>query len=254
MRARTAVRAGKAGALAGGLLAMTAMTLVAPQRAYAADDAPPAERPGESDTAPVKAKARELDPFIPYPPPSPRVIPPPDRSYSYAEPVVYPSLAWLGTQLLPSPEVAVGRVRPEAGAPGSGDAETKTAFGLRWQLSPVVWSWGTNRRVSRWRWFVVDPLARHSGSLEVSGTFEYLMGHVDRLIVRPGVRAYFPLAQRGEYLSVSMGTSTYAYDEKMRVAYDVGAYVLYGLFGLQATIAPDHGPLSAIGTFRIRYF
>jgi hypothetical protein len=111
-----------------------------------------------------------------------------------------------------------------------------------------------NRRVSRWRYLVVDPLARHSGSLELSGTFEYIFGHVDRLIVRPGVRAYFPLAQRGEYLSTSLGTSIYAYDEKVHVAYEVGAYVLYGLFGVQATVAPDHGPLTAIGTFRIRYF
>ena len=83
---------------------------------------------------------------------------------------------------------------------------------------------------------------------------EYVFGHVDRMIVRPGVRAYFPLVERGEYLSASIGTSTYAYDDKMRVAYDVGAYVLYGIFGVQATIAPDNGPLTAIGTFRIRYF
>jgi hypothetical protein len=184
------------------------------------------------------------DKFAPFPPPSPRVLAPPDRSYTYLEPQMYPSLAWFLVQLVPSPEVAVGRVHDT----------TETAFGVRWQLTPLVWSWGTNRRVSRWRTFVVDPLARHSGSLELSGTFEYIFGHVDRLLVRPGVRAYFPLAQRGEYLSASIGTSVYGYDEKVRVAYDVGAYVLFGMFGVQATVAPDHGPLMAIGTFRIRYF
>ena len=136
------------------------------------------------------------------------------------------------------------------GAVGRGEA----AFGLRWQVTPLLWSWGTNRHASRWRSFVVDPLARHAGSLELTGTVEFIFGEVDRAILRPGVRAYFPVAQRGEYLSVSLGTSTYAYDEKMRVAYDVGAYVLWGLFGVQATIAPENGPLTAIGTFRIRYF
>lgn len=191
--------------------------------------------------------------FAPYPPPSPRVLAPPDRSYTYAEPQMYPSLAWFVTQLLPSPEVAVGRIH-ETSATGTSESTTQPAFGLRWQLSPVVWSWGTNRRVSRWRYLVVDPLARHSGSLELSGSIEYFWGHVDRFLFRPGVRAYFPLAQRGEYLSTSIGTSVYGYDEKLRVAYDVGAYVLFGLFGVQATIAPDHGPLMAIGTFRIRYF
>jgi hypothetical protein len=191
----------------------------------------------------ASADAPPSIPPSPYTPPT-RVLTPPEQGYTYAEPQLYPSLPWLLTQLLPSTEVAVGRVHDE----------TKAAFGVRWQVSPVVWSWGMNRRVSRWRYLVVDPLARHSGSLELSGTFEYIFGHVDRLIVRPGVRAYFPLAQRGEYLSTSLGTSIYAYDEKVHVAYEVGAYVLYGLFGVQATVAPDHGPLTAIGTFRIRYF
>jgi hypothetical protein len=210
--------------------------------------------------------ARAEDPLVPYPPATPRLLEQPERGYTYAEPGAYPSLAWVGLQLLPSPEVAVGRVescRERArtgvcldanGRPAEGEKDTKTAFGLRWQLTPLVWSWGVNRHVSRWRSFVVDPLARHSGSLELSTAFEYFFGHVDRAIVRPGVRAYFPLAHRGEYLSASLGTSTYAYDGKMRVAYDVGAYILFGIFGVQVTIAPQNEPLTAIGTFRIRYF
>ncbi len=179
--------------------------------------------------------------------PEARVLAQPDRGYAYATPQAYPSLAWFIVQLIPSPEVAVGRVHTP-------DASTAAAFGLRWQVTPLLWSWGTNRHASRWRTFVVDPLARHSGSLELTGTVEYFFGNVDRAIVRPGLRGYFPLVQRGEYLSMSLGTSTYAYDAKMRVAYDVGAYVLWGLFGVQATIAPENGPLTAIGTFRIRYF
>jgi len=187
------------------------------------------------------------DPNQPFPPESPRVLVQPDRSYTYESPLPYPTLPWFLLQFLPSPEVAVGRVHDP-------NASTEAAFGMRWQVTPLLWSWGTNRRVSRWRTFVVDPLARHAGSLELSGAVEYFFGNVDRAILRPGVRAYFPVAQRGEYLSVSLGTSTYVYDDKARVAYDVGAYVLYGLFGIQATIAPENGPLTAIGTFRIRYF
>jgi hypothetical protein len=199
------------------------------------------------------AEPAAADTLVPYPPPSPRVIPQPDRAFTYAQPQAYPSFPWLALQLLPSPELAVGQVR-ETSANGASELTTKTALGLRWQVTPFLWSWGTNRRVSRWRFLVVDPLARHSGSIEVPLNLEYVFGHVDRMIVRPGVRAYFPLVERGEYVSASLGTSTYAYDEKMRVAYDVGVYFLYGIFGLQATVAPDNGPLSAIGTFRIRYF
>ena len=196
------------------------------------------------------AEPAAADSPVPYPPPSPRVIPPPEQSFTYAQPQPYPSLPWTLLQLLPSPEVAAGQVR----ASGASELTTRTAFGLRWQLTPILWSFGANRHVSRWRFLVVDPLARHSGSIEVPLNLEYVFGHVDRMIVRPGVRAYFPLLERGEYLSVSLGTSTYAYDGKMRVAYDVGVYFLYGIFGVQATVAPDNGPLTAIGTFRVRYF
>jgi hypothetical protein len=206
-----------------------------------------------ASAAGLAAGQSPADPNQPYPPPSPRLLVQPDRSYTYASPQPFLTPAWLLLQLLPSPEVAVGRVH-EPNANGITEPKTEAAFGLRWQVTPLLWSWGTNRRVSRWRSFVVDPLARHAGSLELSGSIDWFFGNVDRAIVRPGVRAYFPVAQRGEYLSVSLGTSTYAYDEKMRVAYDVGAYVLWGLFGVQATIAPENGPLTAIGTFRIRYF
>lgn len=182
-----------------------------------------------------------------------RALAPPEGSYTYASPQPYPSLPWTALQFLPSPEVGGGRVH-RTGSDGVQQDTTELAFGLRWQLTPIVWSWGTNRRVSRWRSFVVDPIARNSGSIELNTTFEYLFGHVDRMLVRPGIRATFPLLQRGEYLSASLGTSTYTYNGTARVAYDVGAYVFFGLFGVQVTVAPAHAPLSFIGTFRVRYF
>ncbi len=187
------------------------------------------------------------------PRPEPRGLAAPDASYTYSQAAYYPSLAWTVLQFVPSPEVGGGSVR-RTDPSGVAESTTELAFGLRWQLTPVLWSWGTNRRISRWRTFVVDPLARNSGSLELNTTFEYLFGHVDRMLVRPGIRATFPLVQRGEYLSASFGTSTYSYNGVPRVAYDVGAYVLFGLFGVQLTVAPVHAPLSFIGTFRIRYF
>jgi hypothetical protein len=189
------------------------------------------------------------------PEPAPvKSVPPPDQSFTYAEPAYSPSLAWIATQLvLPSPEVGIGNVR-RIGLDGSVRDETPVAFGLRWQLTPILWSWGVNRRVNRWRIFVVDPLARTSGSIELNTSIEYLWGHVDRFLFRPGVRATFPVLHRGEYLAVSFGTSTYQYDEATRVAYDFGAYFLYGILGAQVTVAPWHQSLQTIATFRIRYF
>lgn len=185
-------------------------------------------------------------------PPPARQAPPPETSYDVHQPTLYPTLAWTILQLVPSPELVFGRQR-RIDADGRVDAAVSPAFGVRWQVTPAVWSFGVHRRQSRWRWFVVDPFARHSGSLELSGTFEYIGGHVDRLLVRPGLRVYLPVAQKGEYLSVSLGTSVYRYDG-LRVAYDVGAYVLSGFLGVQVTVAPTHDPLAAIATLRLRYF
>jgi hypothetical protein len=248
------VTRGRAAACAGAIA--SAIGLATP--ASAADEAPTTTTtttttPSGTTTTTVTSPT-QLDPFVPYPPPSPRVIGPPETSYDYSEPKYYPSLAWLAFQLVPSPEVAFGRLKQVGIGEDTASEKIETAFGLRWQLTPVLWSWGVHRRLSRWRWFVVDPLARNAGSIELDTSFEYIWGYVDRMIVRPGVRATFPLVQRGEYLSFSMGTSTYTYDRVPRVAYDGGVYFLYGIFGAQVTIAPAHNPLAAIATFRIRYF
>lgn len=178
------------------------------------------------------------------PTPAPTFVPP-ERGYTYLEARPYPSAGWVLLQLIPSPELAFGK---------NAEGESKTAFGLRWQLTPVLWSWGVNRRVSGWRFFVVDPLARVSGSIALEQHFEYIAGHVDRILVRPGVKATFPLWQRGEYLSFSIGTSVYAYDDRPRLAHDVGVYVFSGTIGLVGTIAPVHEALTTIATLRIRNF
>ncbi|HSO37549.1 MAG TPA: hypothetical protein VLT33_33720 [Labilithrix sp.] len=185
--------------------------------------------------------------------PPPAILAPPDGSYTYASPRYHPSLAWTLTQLVPSPEVGGGRVH-RTGTDGVQQDSTELAFGMRWQLTPLLYSWGTNRHITGWRAFVIDPLARNSGSIELNTSIEYFFGHIDRFLVRPGVRATFPLLQRGEYLSASLGTSTYVFNGVPRVAYDVGMYTLFGLFGVQVTVAPVHAPLTFISTLRIRYF
>lgn len=200
----------------------------------------------------VSASARASDEFTPHPPPSPRKVPAPDASYVHEDPGIHLTIPWFLTQLVPSPELVFGRTK-HVDPTGAGEEEIRTAFGMRWQVTPVLWSFGVHRSVSRWRTFVVDPIARHSGSLELSATFEYVGGHVDRLLARPGLRVYLPVAHRGEYLSVSLGTNAYAYDG-LRVAYEVGAYILSGVLGLQLTAAPAHDPMAGIATLRFRYF
>src|SRR5579859_3524506 len=160
------------------------------------------------------------------------------------EPGVGITLPWLATQLVPSPELATG--------------DGATRFGVRWQVTPLLWSWGIHRGLSPWRFFVVEPLVRVAGSVELFATPEYLWygsSFADGWIVRGGVRSYFPLVEHGEYLSVSVGASDFVFAGKSAAAYEAGAYVLFGTVGLQVTVSPTAAasPVETIATLRIRY-
>jgi hypothetical protein len=160
------------------------------------------------------------------------------------EPRVSPNLVWMATQFLPSPGLGFG-VGP-------------AYFGLRWQVTPLLYSWGIHRGLSPWRVLVAEPLTRQNGSIEAYLSPEFLDvpgDATDKWLLRPGVRAYFPLAHHGEYLSMSLGTSYQNVQGKSSAAFEGGAYVLFGLFGLQASYAPAKGqPAPLIVTFRVRYF
>jgi hypothetical protein len=163
---------------------------------------------------------------------------------SATEPRVHPTLAWFATQLVPSPEIAFG----------NGGA----IFGLKWQVTPLLYSWGINRRLSPWRVLVAEPYVRQSGSVEIYVSPEYFgkgPTFEDRWLLRPGVRAYFPLLSHGEYLSISTGTSYQSFLGQKSAAFEGGVYVLFGILGLQASYAPTpRQPLETIATLRFRYF
>jgi hypothetical protein len=159
------------------------------------------------------------------------------------EPSPRASLEWALWQLVPSPALGVG----DSGA----------VFGLRWQVTPVLYSFATDPRLSRWRWFVAEPIVRQSGSVELYFSPEYLtIGNTfgDRLGARMGIRSYFGLIQRGDYLSVSVGTSYYRFGESDGVSYEGGVYALFGILGLQLTHSPGLAEARWLGTLRLRYF
>jgi hypothetical protein len=161
------------------------------------------------------------------------------------EPDVKPTLLWVFTQLIPSPEVAVGR---NAGAE---DAR----FGLRWQVTPVLYSFGIHRGLSPWRALVVEPLVRQSGSVELFFTPEIFTGSLwGSALLRAGVRSYFPLLAKGDELSVSLGTSYANLNGVSGAAYEAGIYFLYGTLGIQVTYSPSPSPVPWITTLRFRYF
>ncbi len=153
------------------------------------------------------------------------------------------TLAWLVTQLLPSPELAAG--------------DDGAAFGLRWQVVPVLYSFGIDRRLSPFRAFVVEPLVRTSGSLELFVAPEYLWINeqvAQRFGFRAGLRAHFPVIEKGDYLSVSLGTAYARFGERESASYQVGAYFLFGFLGFEQSYLPALAEARFVSTFNVRFF
>lgn len=153
-----------------------------------------------------------------------------------------PTGAWLVTQGIPSPEWIVG---------GS-----DTRFALRWQVTPLLYTFALRRELSPWRFFVVEPLARQGGSLELYFSPEYVTSGrpSGRLMPRVGVRTYFPLLERGEVLSMSFGTSYFSYEGNPGVAFEGGFYVASGILGGQVAWSPSNTGADWIVTLRLKYF
>lgn len=173
---------------------------------------------------------------------------PPDRvlwaeANRLREPSPALSLQWALVQLVPSPQFGFGK--------------DGAVFGLRWQVTPLLYSFATDPRLSPWRWFVVEPVVRQSGSVELFFSPEYLsLGHSlgDRVGFRAGLRSYFGLVQRGDYLSVSLGTAYYHFAREEGIAYEAGAYVLFGMLGVQLGYAPGLEQARWLSTLRLRFF
>lgn len=152
-----------------------------------------------------------------------------------------PDVVWVATQAVPSPELA--------------SFDHATRFGLRWQVTPLLYSFGTHRSARRWRAFIAEPFTRHVGSVELFASPEYMAADraEDRASLRVGTRSYFPIASRGEYLSVSLGAS-YSTLRGGGVGYEAGAYTLFGVIGFALTYSPSKEAATWIGTLRFRYF
>jgi len=155
------------------------------------------------------------------------------------EPEAHPTLGWFVPQLVPSPEVAFG----SEGA----------RFGMRWQVTPALYSFGVNRRVPPWRFFVVDPIARQSGSIEWNVSPELWTNSAEGAL-RTGIRTYLPLHQRGEFLSCSLGTSAFIFRGDAHVSYDAGIHLLSGGVGVETSISPSSDVLRGIVTLKLRLF
>ena len=164
--------------------------------------------------------------------------------FDVTEPKVYPSSLWISSQLIPSPEFISVK-------------DDRLRFGLRWQVTPLLYSFGINRKLNPWRYFVVEPLVRQNGSIELFFTPEWL-NVTDKFktnwLFRAGLRTYFPLYRRGEYLSGSLAASYYNFNGDQGISYEAGIYLFFGILGFQVTYSPEMKTSPWIFTLRLRYF
>ena len=114
-----------------------------------------------------------------------------------------------------------------------------------------------NRKLSPWRWFVVEPFVRQVGSVELFCSPEYVNLKEDtnsRWSFRTGLRGYIPIWQHGEYLSASAAGSYFVLGRERGVSYEAGLYFFAGIVGMQTTYSPSLTNAPWIFTLRLRYF
>jgi hypothetical protein len=157
------------------------------------------------------------------------------------EPRARPTLIWSGIQLVPSSLLAIDGGR--------------AAYGLRWQVSPLLYSWGVNRKLSGWRALIAEPPVRNSGAVELFLSPElYFFGGTEGAL-RTGLRATFPLLHRGEYLTASAGLSHVYHRGRHSAAAEAGLHILYGVLGVTASVAlTPNAPLDAVVALQVRFF
>lgn len=140
------------------------------------------------------------------------------------EPDVHMTPAWLAAQLVPSPGVGWGPSKPH--------------LVLGWQVTPVLYAFRLDPRLSPWRVMVVEPLVRQSGSVQIFVAPEYRSISTARFDCRVGVRSTLPLLERGEVLSVSLGTALQQAADIRSPSFEFALHTLFGFVGLSVQYAP----------------
>lgn len=188
----------------------------------------------------VKASAR-AEPAEPGPTESARAEPTEPEPVERPYPRVTPT--WAAMQLVPSH--------------GSMIDSNGVHFTARWQLTPILYSYGVHPRIDPWRFFVVDPVARNSGSTELYVSPEYIAvgdGIANRFGARVGLRSYAPVHHRGEYLALSLGTAALRYRGETSPVVEAGAHVLFGVVGLLLGYSPGPTTQRWFITLQVRPF
>ena len=153
------------------------------------------------------------------------------------------TLPWTIAQLVPSPVWLAGR--------------EETRFGLRWPITPLLIAYRMPQGAQKLRGFVIDPLARVSGSVELDVT-PWLARLRDvqggALGVATGLRTTVPLVEHGEGLALTAAVSWLFLERQGSAVYEAGVSTLFGIVGVDVGYAPTLLGGAGLFSARLRYF
>lgn len=175
------------------------------------------------------------------------------NAQEYREDLTKKYITWAIFQAVPSP----------AFFQDTDGSSSRVQFGLKWNIIPINISFKTNKYISRYQFFMINPVRRFTGSIEAfvqpeitTGEFSY--SKVRSFGLSSGSRIVFPLIEYGENLSGSIGMKyTYRKDlDETRKGYagvEAGIYIFGGMIGLQYTHNFNSRTNYNIGLY-IKYF
>lgn len=140
---------------------------------------------------------------------------------------------WSLLQLIPSP-VVVSDVNNE---------NARVQFGFQWQFIPVNLSFRANKFVSPFQFFMINPVRRFTGSVELFvqpevSLSDFKYSGFDNFAVSTGGRFVLPVQELGENVSASVGAK-YTFRKNSvtnEIGYpglEAGVYFLGGMVGFQ---------------------
>lgn len=159
---------------------------------------------------------------------------------------------WILLQAIPSPTVI-----QDKNSEGS-----RVQLALKWQITPISYSFNTNKYVSPVQSLIINPVRKFSGSMEIFiqpewATSSFKNADMGRFALSSGARIFLPVIERGEDVSVSFGSKiNFRPNETSTDNYyslEAGIYGLYGMFGIQASVNPNYKSSYDI-SFYLKYY
>jgi len=157
------------------------------------------------------------------------------EAQEYKEDLTKKYITWTLIQAVPSPTLFQD----------TDGRESRVQFGFKWNIIPINISFSPNKYISRYQFFMINPVRRFTGSIEAFiqpeiTTADFKYSKIKSFGLSSGSRIVFPLIEYGENLSGSIGMKyTYRKDtDETRKGYagvEAGLYVFGGMLGIQYT-------------------